>query len=126
MKLKKYSLVLFSFILITGVLVSAKPAKCDKEKGQVVMGEIKEVNKNDNGEVVSITVEGYIKGKEVIKTTIVGLISEDTKVFNSNHDKKEDITIEKGDIVSMRVDEAMTKSLPPQTNVKRLFITKNK
>lgn len=126
MKLRKSLIILFSFVLITGVLISAKPAKSDKAKGIVVMGEIKEVNKNEKGEVISITVEGYIKGKEVIKTTIVGLISEDTKVFNSNHDKKEDIVIEKGDIVSMRVDEAMTKSLPPQSNVKRLFITKSK
>lgn len=126
MRLKRYLLVLFSFILVTGVLISAKPVKCDKNKGLVVMGEIKEVNKNDKGEIVSINVEGYMKGKEVIKTTIVGLISEDTKIFNSSHDKKEDIVIEKGDIVSMRVDEAMTKSLPPQTNVKRLFVTKIK
>lgn len=126
MKLKKSLLFLFSFILITGVLISAKPVKSDKAKGLVVMGEIKEVNKNEKGDVVSITVEGYMKGKEVFKTTIVGLINEDTKIFNSNHDKKEDIVIEKGDIVSMRVDEAMTKSLPPQTNVKRLFITKSK
>lgn len=126
MKLKKSLLILFSFILITGVLISAKPAKSNKEKGPVVMGEITEVNKNEKGEVISITVEGYIKGKEVMKTTIVGLISEDTKVFNSNHDKKEDIVIEKGDIVYMRVSEAMTMSLPPQTNVKRLFITKIK
>lgn len=126
MKLKKFIIVLFSFILITGVLISAKPIKGDKEKGQVVMGEIKEVNKNEKGDVVSITVEGYIKGKEVFKTTIVGLINEDTKIFNSNHDKKEDIVIEKGDIVYMRVNEAMTMSIPPQTNVKRLFITKVK
>ena len=126
MKLKKYLLILFSFILVTGVLISSKSVKCEKNKGLVVMGEIKEVNKNDKGEILSITVEGYIKGKEVMKTTIVGLISEDTKIFNSNHDKKEDIVIEKGDIVSMRVDEAMTKSLPPQTNVKRLFVTKIK
>ncbi|WP_300380691.1 hypothetical protein [Clostridium sp.] len=126
MKLKKTILISLSFILITGVLISAKPVKSDKEKGQVVIGEIKEVNKNDKGEIISITVEGYIKGKEVIKTTVVGLINKDTKMFNSNHDKKEDILIKKGDIVYLRVDEAMTKSLPPQTNVKRLFITNSK
>lgn len=126
MKLKKSLIITFSFLLITGTLISAKPIKSDRGKGQVVMGEIKEVNKDDKGKIISITVEGYIKGKEVSKITIIGLINEDTKIFNSSHDRKEDILIEKGDIVSMRVDEAMTKSLPPQSNIIRLFITKHK
>ena len=46
--------------------------------------------------------------------------------MNSANDKKENIVIENGDLVYMRVSEAMTKSNPPQTVIKRIFITKNK
>jgi len=126
MKLKKFLLVVCSIIIFTGVLVGAKPEKGMTPKSPVVIGEVLEVQKDEDGKSIRITVEGYIKGKEVNKITVVGIINEDTKVMNSSNDKKEDIVIEKGDLVYMRVSEAMTKSLPPQTVVKRIFITKNK
>lgn len=124
MKFKKSLILVLSFIMIFGVLVSAKPQKGNKEKGPVVMGQIIEVNKDKDGKVTAITVEGFIKGEEVSKIKIVGLISEDTKIMNSAHDPQGDIVIEKGNLVSMRVSDAMTKSNPPQSNVKRLFISK--
>lgn len=46
--------------------------------------------------------------------------------MNSSNDKKDNIELQKGDLVYMRVSEAMTKSNPPQTIVKRIFVTKNK
>lgn len=122
MKLKKSLILVLSFIMIIGVMVSAKPV--NKEKGPVVMGQVVEVNKDQDGKVTSITVEGFIKGEEVSKIKLVGLISEDTKIMNSAHDPQDKIVIEKGNLVYMRVGEAMTKSNPPQTNVKRIFISK--
>lgn len=124
MKFKKSLILILSFMMIIGVLVSAKPSKAVKNKGPVVMGQIIEVNKDQDGKVTSITVEGFIKDNEVMKIKIVGLISEDTKILNSAHDPQDKILIEKGDLVSMRINMAMTKSNPPQSNIIRMFISK--
>jgi hypothetical protein len=126
MKLKKFLLIVFCCTFITMILVGAKPQDSERGKGLVLMGEIIEIIKDDNGNITSITVDGYLKGKEVAKIKVIALVNEKTKIMNSSFDKKEDIVIEKGDIVSMRVDETMTKSYPPQTNAKRIFITNNK
>lgn len=124
MKFKKSLILILSFMMIIGVLVSAKPATAGKNKGPVVMGQIIEVNKDQDGKVTSITVEGFMKDNEVMKIKIVGLISEDTKILNSAHDPQDKILIEKGDLVSMRINMAMTKSNPPQSNIIRMFISK--
>ena len=124
MKFKKSLILILSFMMIIGSLVSAKPAKSGKDKGPVVMGQVIEVNKDQDGKVTSITVEGFMKGNEVMKIKLVGLISENTKILNSAHDPQDKILIEKGDLVSMRVDMAMTKSNPPQSNIIRMFISK--
>lgn len=124
MKFKKSLILILSFMMIIGILVSAKPSRGGKDKGPVVMGQVIEVNKDQDGKVTSITVEGFIKGDEVMKIKLVGLISEDTKILNSAHDPQDKILIEKGDLVSMRVNMAMTKSNPPQSNIIRMFISK--
>ena len=58
------------------------------------MGQIIEVNKDQDGKVTSITVEGFMKGNEVMKIKLVGLISENTKILNSAHDPQDKILIE--------------------------------
>ena len=127
MSLKKSLVLVCSVLTFSFILIGASdPSKGMSSKSPVIMGEVIEVQKDDNGETTRITVEGYIKGNEVNKIQVIGIINDETKVMNSANDKKENITIEKGDFVYMRVSEAMTKSLPPQTVVKRLFITKNK
>lgn len=95
-------------------------------KSPIVIGEILDVEKGEDGNSIRITVEGYIKDKEVNKIKVIGIIDDKTKVMNSSNDKKEKIEFQKEDLVYMRVSEAMTKSSPPQTIVKRIFITKNK
>ncbi|MBU5454311.1 hypothetical protein [Caproiciproducens sp. MSJ-32] len=126
MKIKRILLIVFSFLLINIIIIGASDNKSDRGKGLVLMGEIIEIKKNDNGEITSLTIDGYLKGKEVIKTKIVTLLNQDTKIMNSSFDKKEDISIEIGDLVSMRVDEKITKEYPLQAIAKRIFITKNK
>lgn len=126
MKIKKSLIVVCSLLLFSFVLVGADPGHGMNTKSPVVIGEIIDVKDGDDGKSLMITVEGYIKGQEVNKTTLVGIINDETKIMNSANDKKENIKLEKGDLVYMRVSEAMTKSNPPQTVVKRLFITKNK
>ncbi|WP_291650473.1 hypothetical protein [Clostridium sp.] len=126
MKLKKSLLLLCSLVIFSGILIGATPEKGMSAKSPVVIGEVTEVKKSEDGNSTMITVQGYMKGKEVSKITVVGIINNETKVMNSANDKKENIVIENGDLVYMRVSEAMTKSNPPQTVIKRIFITKNK
>lgn len=121
MKLKKnillMSLLLFMGLIIVGVKVEAKP-----NKSPVVIGEVLEVTKDKD--TVMVLVDGFIKGNEVIKEQLILIVGEETKVLNSKADKKENIEIEKGDMVYARVSDAMTKSLPPQVSAKRIFVTK--
>ncbi|GAB6170505.1 hypothetical protein JCM1393_29650 [Clostridium carnis] len=119
MKLKRCLYTTVLLLTIFSIPVYSKPIK-----SPVFIGEILEVNKGENGKVNSILVDGYIKGNEVYKEKIIGIISDETKILNSSNDKKEDIIIEKGDLVYMRISEAMTKSIPPQSTIKRVFISK--
>ncbi|MBD7915536.1 hypothetical protein H9660_10290 [Clostridium sp. Sa3CUN1] len=127
MKFKK-SLVLVCSVLTFSLFLigAADPSKGMSSKSPVIMGEVIEVEKDESDKTIRITIEGYIKGNEINKIKVVGIVNDETKIMNSANDKKENINIEKGDLVYMRVSEAMTKSMPPQTVVKRLFITKNK
>lgn len=124
MNLKK-SLIVFVLLLSILTLVGAKPKMETNYRSPIFIGEIIEVYK-ENDKVVEITVEGYLKTTNIYKEKIVGIISEDTKIINSENNKSEDIELEKGDLVYMRVGEAFTKSIPPKTAVKRLFVTKLK
>lgn len=126
MKLKKSLLVVCSLLVLSFILIGANPQKGMSTKSPVVIGEILDVEKSKDGKSIRITVEGYIKDKEVYKIKVIGIIDDTTKVMNSSNDKKADIELQKGDLVYMRVSEAMTKSNPPQTTVKRIFVTKNK
>lgn len=125
MKFKKSLIAICLMTIFSGILVGAKPEKAISAKSPVVIGEVLEVQKSEDGNT-RVTIQGYIKGKEVSRITVVGMIDNETKVMNSTNDKEEDIVIDKGDLVYARVNEAMTKSEPPQTVIKRIFITKNK
>lgn len=127
MKFRKSLLVICSLAIISLALIgAAEPEKSMNPKSPIVIGEILDVEKSEDNKSIRITVEGYIKDKEVNKIKVVGIIDDTTKVMNSSNDKKDNIELQKGDLVYMRVSEAMTKSNPPQTIVKRIFVTKNK
>ena len=127
MKFRKSLLVICSLVIISLSLIGAsEPEKSINPKSPIVIGEILAVEKSEDNKSIRITVEGYIKDKEVNKIKVVGIIDDTTKVMNSSNDKKDNIELQKGDLVYMRVSEAMTKSNPPQTIVKRIFVTKNK
>lgn len=125
MKLKKSLIVICLMIIFSSILIGAKPKKPMSPKSPIVIGEIMEVEKGED-DSVRITVSGYMKGKEVQKITVIGIIDGETSIVNSSNDNKDDILVEKGDFIYMRVNEAMTKSNPPQTVIKRIFITDNK
>lgn len=124
MKLKK-SLIVFILLISILTLIGAKPKVETNYRSPIFIGEIIEVYK-ENNKIVEITVEGYLKNTNIYSETLVGIIGEDTKIFNCENNKSEDIELEKGDLVYMRVSEAFTKSIPPKTAVKRIFVTKLK
>lgn len=126
MKFKKSLIVILSLLICSFIMIGANPEKGVNSKSPIFIGEIADVQKDEDGKSTRITVEGYIKGVEVGKTKIVGIVNEETKIMNSSNDKKENIELKQGDLVYMRLAEAMTKSNPPQTLVKRIFVTKNK
>ena len=127
MKFRKSLLVICSLFIISLALIGeSEPEKSINPKSPIVIAEILAVEKSEDNKSIRITVEGYIKDKEVNKIKVVGIIDDTTKVMNSSNDKKDNIELQKGDLVYMRVSEAMTKSNPRQTTVKRIFVTKNK
>lgn len=126
MKFKKSLIVIFSLLVCSFIMIGANPEKGINSKSPLFIGEITDIQKDEDGKSTRITVDGYIKGVEVGKTTIVGIVNEETKIINSLNDKKENIELQKGDLVYMRLSEVMTKSQPPQVVVKRIFVTKNK
>lgn len=125
MKLKKSLLVVCSLLVFSFVLIGADPEKGMNTRSPVVIGEVIDVEKSEDGKSLRITVDGYMKGNEVNKIKIIGIVDDTTKTMNSANDKKENIELQKGDLVYMRVSEVMTKSNPAQTAVKRIFVTKN-
>lgn len=105
-----------------------------KAKSPMFMGEVLEVQRSDEDEVIRIKVKGYIKGCEVYNEELVGIINEYTliapndcmvKKSKANWKKVDydNFKIEKGDTVFMILNEAMTKSIPPQVVVKAIQIT---
>ena len=97
MKFKKSLIVICSIFVFSFILIGADPEKGMNSKSPVVMGEVIEVLKSEEDKIIRVTVEGYIKGNEVNKIKVVGIINDETKIMNSTNDKKENIEVEKGD-----------------------------
>ena len=57
MKLKKSLLVLCSLIIFSGILIGATPEKGMSTKSPVIIGEVTEVKKSEDGNSTMITVQ---------------------------------------------------------------------
>ena len=147
MKLKlKRTLVVAMLCIIgftTPVFAQLETVKTGKTKGPIFMGKVLEVDEKDKDSNTRIRVKGYIKGCEVYEEEIFAIISKDTKIITNScneekkvEDKKSeedgkkcetgDINIVVGDFVFICLDDAMTKSIPPQVVAKRIQVTKVK
>ena len=92
MKFRKSLLVICSLVIISLALIGAsEPEKSINPKSPIVIGEILAIEKSEDNKSIRITVEGYIKDKEVNKIKVVGIIDDTTKVMNSSNDKKDNI-----------------------------------
>lgn len=132
MKLKRSLAITLLFLLVFSLPVFAFGKK---PKSPIFMGEVQEVQKSEKDNTLRVGVKGYIKGCKVYKEDIIATISENTVIIpdgclNDEKDNKcekanpQEIKIEKGDTVFMVLNEAMTKSIPPQVGVKSIQITK--
>lgn len=107
----------------------------NKEMNPIFMGQVSEVQKIEGENIIRIRAKGYLKGCQIYEEELVGIVSENTVIMPEKCEpgKKPDknakstpleLQVEKGDSVFMIVDNIMTKSLPPQTNVKVIQVSK--
>lgn len=100
------------FILSIGIPVMAKPK--NKHMGPIFMGEVLEVNKDNQGNTM-VLAEGYIRGQKVYKETLVAIVGPDTKILNCEGKEVKNGDFAKGDIVFIKLSDRMTFSIPPQS-----------
>lgn len=130
MKLKRT--VILAILLITALSIPAmaKPVK----NGPIFMGEILEVNKDNENNTLRLLVRGYIKGCEVYEEELICIVNENTEIienkcFTTEGEAKEKLTyknieVSKGDRVFIVLSDAMTKSIPPQTAARAIQVSK--
>lgn len=133
MKNKKILVLTLLFLLICScnVFASKRP-----EPNVIFMGEVEEVQKNDNN-TLNIKVKGYLKGFTVKSQELIAVVDNETLIIPNELPKSgEEIDIkkvepkvfkvEKGDVIFLVLSEAMTKSNPPQASAKAIQITYKK
>ena len=131
MKKKRIVVLAILFTLVFGFRVFASEKNTNPA---IFMGQITNVEKSENNDALRVTVNGYIKGCEVYEEEIIGIITEETYVIPSTYNCNEnelnltkvnvnDFKLEKGETVFCILDEAMTKSIPPQVRIKAIQIS---
>ena len=131
MKQKRILVLTLLFTLVFGVRVFASEKNTNPA---IFMGRVIEVETTENNDALRITLKGYLKGCEVYKEEIIGIVTEDTivipKKYSCEDDKVnfkkanlKDFEIKKEDTVFCILDEAMTKSIPPQVRIKAIQIS---
>lgn len=122
-------LLLFLLIFSYDVFASKKP-----EPNAIFMGEVEEVQKNDKDNVLNLKVKGYIKGMTVQSEELIAIVSSETLIIPNECPKEgeeidikkvdpKEFNVKKGDIVFLVLSEAMTKSIPPQSEAKAIQVT---
>ena len=131
MKHKRVVVVTLLFLLVCSfnVFASKRP-----EPNLIFMGEVEEVQRNENDDTLNIKVKGYIKGLTIKNQELIAAVDNETLIIPNECPKEgEEIDIkkvdpkvfkvEKGDVVFFVLSEAMTKSNPPQASAKAIQVT---
>lgn len=145
LKLKRILAVTMMCIMgFSSVSAFAEGGKEDwKNKGPSFMGKVIEVQKNEKDNNIRVKVKGYISGCEVYEEELIAIVNNETKIITNgckeenkpevknekdgeNKCKPTDVDIKVGDNVFIRLDKAMTMSLPPQSVAKKMQITRPK
>ena len=101
------------------------------------MGEIEELQKNEEHSTLNIKVKGYVKGFNISSQELIAIVDNETLILPNECPKEgEEIeikkvdpktfTAEKGDVIFLVLSEDMTKSIPPQVSVKAIQIADKK
>ncbi|MGL5150820.1 MAG: hypothetical protein ACRC7N_09655 [Clostridium sp.] len=122
-------LAFFSLIIIAIGIFSTSAFSKEKEV-PLFMGEVQEVQRDNNENIIRVRAKGYLKGCSVYEEELIAIISENTillpKDCKNNKGKVNPMSlqIEKGDNIFMELSNAMTKSLPPQVSALGIQVTK--
>ena len=131
MKYKRILVLTLLFLLICSCNVFAGKRP---EPNAIFMGEVEEVQRNENDDTLNIKVKGYIKGLTIKNQELIAAVDNETLIIPNGCPKEgEEIDIkkvdpkvfkvEKGDVVFFVLSEAMTKSNPPQASAKAIQVT---
>lgn len=131
MKFKKLVILTFLFTLVMGVRCFASEKKTIPE---IFMGKVVNIEESESKDVLRVRVIGYLKGCEVYEDEIIGIINQDTiiipSIYSCNEDEinttkvnLENFELKTEDVVFCVLDEAMTKSIPPQVRIKAIQIS---
>ena len=131
MKYKRILVLTLLFLLICSCNVFAGKRP---EPNAIFMGEVEEVQRNENDDTLNIKVKGYIKGLTIKNQELIAAVDNETLIIPNECPKEgEEIDIkkvdpkvfkvEKGDVVFFVLSEAITKSNPPQASAKAIQVT---
>lgn len=134
MRLKR--VIALAIICIMGFTIPTfAESKPEKVRDPIFMGKVLEVDKNDKDSNVKIRVKGYIKSCDVYEEELIVLINNETKIMTGDCNKEKadetnkkevvltDLVVKKGDTIFIKLNNAMTKSIPPQVNAKKIKVT---
>lgn len=132
----KHKKIILLTLLLLFVFTCNVFASSPRPMNAIFMGEVEEVQKNEEENIISIKTKGYIKGCQSYKEEIVAILTDETiiipdKMPAEGEEPKiekvniKDFNVKKGDIVFLVLSEAMTKSIPPQVVVKAIQLTQN-
>lgn len=134
MKHKRVVVLTLLFLLVCSfnVFASKRP-----EPNLIFMGEVEEVQRNEDDNTLNIKVEGYIKGITIKSQELIAVVDSETLIFPNECPKEggeidikkvdpKSFKVEKGDVIFLVLSEAMTKSNPPQASAKAIQVTYKK
>lgn len=134
MKSKRILVLTLVFLLVCSfnVFASRRP-----EHNMIFMGEVEEVQKNEEDNTLNIKVKGYVKGFNISSQELIAIVNHETLILPNECPKEGDeidikkvdpktFKVEKGDVIFIVLSEAMTKSIPPQVSAKAIQIADKK
>lgn len=130
MKQKKVIGLTILFLILFSCTAFAQEKKM---RSPIFMGEVQAVEIDEVSNVMRITAKGYIKDCKIFNQEIIAIVSEQTLIIpdtcpmDINEQFKKvnpvEFQINKGDSIYMVLNNAMTKSTPPQVGVKSIQVT---
>lgn len=132
----KHKKILLLTLLLLFVFSCNVFASVPRPMNAIFMGEVEEVQKDGEKNIISIKTKGYIKGYKIYKEEIIAILTDETiiipdKMPEEGEEPKiekvnpKDCNVKKGDVVFLILSEAMTNSIPPQVVAKAIQITQS-